>query len=223
MEKIQLKPIQKETTTQDKVYNQIKKAILFGGFSRDEIITEVQMAEKLNTSRTPVRAAIQDLVKEGLLVWIPRKGVTVRKITPEEEEEIFLLRRNIEVQVAKNVLKVMKSPEELTILKKIVSQQEEALKNDDAVKFIELDHAFHITLTQIAKYSIMEQVLQNLHNLTQLMGLKAVKKEGRATNVIKEHNQIIQALIEKDPNLVEQYILEHLDNTKETLLHVGNS
>ncbi|MEH7252556.1 GntR family transcriptional regulator [Neobacillus niacini] len=223
MEEIQLKPIQKETTTQDKVYNQIKKSILFGGFSRDEIFTEVQLAEILNTSRTPVRAAIQDLVKEGLLVWIPRKGVTIRKITVEEEDEIFLLRSTIEVQVVKKVITVMKSPKELQILKIIVSKQEEAVKNDDAVKFIELDHEFHITLTRLANFSIIEQVLQNLHNLTQLMGLRAVKKQGRAQDVIKEHYQIIQALEEQNSDLVEKYILDHLNNTKETLFYVDQT
>ncbi|MCM3766365.1 GntR family transcriptional regulator [Neobacillus niacini] len=223
MEKIQLKPIEKETTTQDKVYTQIKKSILFGGFSSDEIFTEVQLAEILNTSRTPVRAAIQDLVKEGLLVWIPRKGVTIRKITAEEEDEIFLLRSMIEVQVVRNIIKVIKSSKELDVLKAIVANQEKAIKNDDAIKFIELDHEFHISLTRLAHFSIMEQVLQNLHNLTQLMGLKAVTKKGRATDVIQEHYQIIQALEDKNSDLVEKYILDHLHNTKETLLHIDLS
>jgi len=219
MEGVQLKPIKKDKTTQDKVYNQIKRAILFGGFPSDEIFTEIQLADQLNTSRTPVRAAIQDLVKEGLLVWIPRKGVTVRKISPEEEDEIFLLRSTIEVQVVKNLIKVVKSPDQLKILKTIVRAQEEAIKDNDAIKFIELDHEFHIMLTRLANFPIMEQILQNLHNLTQLIGLRAVKKQGRSEDVLKEHEQIIKALEEKNASLAEKYILEHLQNTKETLLN----
>ncbi|MED4203320.1 GntR family transcriptional regulator [Neobacillus mesonae] len=222
MENIQLKPIKKEQTTQDKVYHQMKRAILFGGFPSDEIFTEVQLADQLNTSRTPVRAAIQDLVKEGLLVWIPRKGVTIREITPEEEDEIFLLRSTIEVEVVKNLIKVVKSPKQLEVLKLIVREQEKAIENDDAVKFIELDHEFHITLTRLANFPIMEQVLQNLHNLTQLMGLKAVKKQGRTIHVLKEHEQIIQSMEEGNSDLAVQCILEHLQNTKEALLNNMN-
>ncbi|MFH0067090.1 hypothetical protein [Peribacillus sp. NPDC056705] len=56
-------PIEKERTTQI-VYKQIKKAILFGGITGDEVFTKVQLAEGLNTSRTPVRAAIQDFKKQ---------------------------------------------------------------------------------------------------------------------------------------------------------------
>ncbi|ASS93779.1 hypothetical protein BS1321_07220 [Peribacillus simplex NBRC 15720 = DSM 1321] len=222
MWRIQLKPIEKERTTQDKIYKQIKKAILFGGIASDEIFTEVQLAERLNTSRTPVRAAIQDLVKDGLLVSIPRKGLTVRKITPEEQDEIFLLRSAIEVESVKKLTQEITTPEQLRLLKLILKQQE-ALQNDDAISFIRLDHDFHLSLTRLANFTIIEQVLNNLHNLTQLMGLKAVSKHGRMKNVLMEHNQIIQALEEKNPELASQAILNHLEKTKETLIIVDNS
>lgn len=223
MEGISLKPIKKERTTQDKVYKKIKKAILFGGISPDEIFTEVQLAETLNTSRTPVRAAIQDLVKEGLLVSIPRKGVTVRKITQEEQDEIFLLRSSIEVQVVKKLTEVITSSDQLEILKLLVEQQQEAIQNDDAVSFIELDHEFHLSLTRLANFRIIEEVLHNLHNLTQLMGLKAVRKQGRMKNVIKEHSEIIQAIEARNAELAAAVILTHLDNTKDTLIYLENS
>jgi DNA-binding GntR family transcriptional regulator len=223
MDVVSLKPIKKERTTQDKVYKQIKKAILFGGISQDEIFTEVQLAETLNTSRTPVRAALQDLVKEGLLVSIPRKGVTVRKITQEEQDEIFLLRSSIEVQVVKKLTEVITSPDQLKILRLIVEQQQEALENEDAIRFIELDHEFHLSLTRLANYSIMEEVLKNLHNLTQLMGLKAVRKQGRMKNVIKEHSEIIQSFETRNSELASAVILNHLDNTKDTLNDLANS
>lgn len=223
MDLIQLKPIKKEKTTQDKVYKQLKQAILSGGIPSNEIFTEVQLAQTLDTSRTPVRAAIQDLVKEGLLVSIPRKGLTVRNITPEEQEEIFLLRRTIEVEVVKKLTEVVTSPKQLKGLHLIIEQQEEALEKEDAIKFIELDHEFHLSLTRLAKLSVIEQVLHNLHNLTQLMGLRAVRKSGRMKDVLTEHCQIIQALEEKNPDLASQLVLNHLNNTKETLTDIENS
>lgn len=212
-----LKPIEKDGTTQDKVYKQIKEAILYGGITSEEIFTEVQLAEMLQTSRTPVRAAIQDLVKEGLLVSIPRKGLTVRKITKGEQDEIFLLRSSIEVEVVKKLTEEITSPKQLEILKRIVKQQEIAFQNNDAFRFIDLDQEFHLTLTRLAKFNLMEQVLKNLHNLTRIMGLKAISKQGRIQTVLKEHKQIIEALEKKDPKLVSQVILRHLEKTKETL------
>ncbi|RFU64947.1 GntR family transcriptional regulator [Peribacillus glennii] len=222
MEEIKLKPI-KQLTTQDIVYRQVREAILNGVIGSDEIFTEVQLAGTLNTSRTPVRGALKDLVKEGLLVSIPRKGLTVRKITPEEQDEIFLLRSSIEVEVIKKLLASNISQEQLTVLKTIIQQQEEAMKNDDNIKFIDLDQEFHLALTRLANYTLMEQVLNNLHNLTQLMGLKAVRRIGRMKDVLKEHRQIIKGIEEKDSMSASKYILDHLNNTKETLNDVENS
>ncbi|WP_063232391.1 GntR family transcriptional regulator [Peribacillus simplex] len=162
------------------------------------------------------------MVKDGLLVSIPRKGLTVRKITPEEQDEIFLLRSAIEVESVKKLTQEITTPEQLRLLKLILKQQE-ALQNDDAISFIRLDHDFHLSLTRLANFTIIEQVLNNLHNLTQLMGLKAVSKHGRMKNVLMEHNQIIQALEEKNPELASQAILNHLEKTKETLIIVDNS
>lgn len=223
MEGAKLKPIEKEKTTQDKVYKEIKKAILYGGITSDEIFTEVQLAEKLNTSRTPVRAALQDLIKEGLLVSIPRKGMTVKKLTEDEQKEVFLLRSAIEVEAVKKLIEIITFPEQLKSLKLIVKQQDEALQNDDAIRFIGLDHEFHLSLTKLAKFTIMEQILTNLHNLTQLMGLRAVRQPGRMKSVLVEHQQIIQAIEEKNPDLASKMILNHLEKTKETLMVIDNS
>ncbi|MDQ0219560.1 GntR family transcriptional regulator [Peribacillus cavernae] len=222
MEEIRLKPI-KQLTTQDIVYKQVKEAILNGVIASEEIFTEVQLAETLNTSRTPVRGAIQNLVKEGLLVSIPRKGLTVRKITAEEQDEIFLLRSSIEVEVIKKLSKSHISREQLLPLKVIIQQQEEAMKNDDNITFIDLDQTFHLSLTRLANYTLMEQVLNNLHNLTQLMGLKAVSRKGRMKDVLKEHRQIIQAIEERDSKSASKFILDHLYKTKQTLNDVDNS
>jgi len=216
MEGMKLKPI-KEKTTQDMVYKLVMEAILSGGISNEEIFTEVQLAESLNTSRTPVRGAIQDLVKEGLLVSIPRKGLTVRKITPEEQEEIFLLRSWIEDKAVKKIIKNNISTEQLIFLKDIIQEQEEAMKKDDNIKFIHLDQEFHLSLTRLANYKLMEQVLNNLHNLTQLMGLKAVSRKGRMKDVLMEHQQIIKAIEMKDSTLASKFVLEHIRKTKEAL------
>ncbi|MGG2076105.1 hypothetical protein AB1J28_22625 [Lysinibacillus irui] len=73
MEGAQLKPIEKEKTTQDKVYKEIKKAILYGGITSDEIFTEVQLAEKLNTSRTPGKSCSSRLDKGRLTCFCSKK------------------------------------------------------------------------------------------------------------------------------------------------------
>ncbi|PWA12537.1 GntR family transcriptional regulator [Pueribacillus theae] len=216
MANLDLKPIEKEQTTQEKVYEQIKESILNGKIADDTIFTEVQLAKSLQTSRTPIRAALQDLLNEGLIISVPRKGLTVRKITPEEQDEIFLLRISIETKVIKKVADII-SETQLKALREIYNEQEKAMLSEDVIKFIDLDQEFHISLVKIAGYKLIEQILLNLHNLTKLIGLKALSHQGRMKNVLLEHGEIIASLESKDSELAAQRMKQHLMTTNDTL------
>ncbi|WP_142248005.1 GntR family transcriptional regulator [Alkalihalobacterium alkalinitrilicum] len=217
-----LKPIEKEDTTKDKIYNQVKYAILNGKIDIQDSFTEVQLAASLNTSRTPVRAALQDLVKERLIVSIPRKGFEVREITVDEQKQIFLLRAAMEAEVVKKVAPNIKD-HEIDLLKSINKEQQLAIQNNNSVRFIELDQHFHLNLVRFSGMTIIEEILQNLLNLSQLIGLRAVQKQGRFYDVLKEHENIILSLKKRDPNLAYQEMIQHLQNTNEILLQLDHS
>ncbi|RNB88468.1 GntR family transcriptional regulator [Brevibacillus nitrificans] len=216
MNELNLSPIMKEETTKERVYKEVKAAILSGRISPDEIFTEVKMAETLNTSRTPVRESLQDLLKEGLVISIPRKGLAVRKVTSIEVEQIFLLRKSIESEVIHKLMDRI-TTEQILALEHIYSQQEAAMKNSDEVSFITFDQEFHLSLTRFAKYELIEQILLNLHNLCTLIGLQAVKKKDRMTEVLAEHRKIIDALQKKDPTKAVAAIIDHLTKTRDSL------
>lgn len=216
MNRFNLNPIIKEETTKERVYKEIKSAILTGRILADEIFTEVKLAETLNTSRTPVRESLQDLLKEGLIISIPRKGLKVRKVTKNEMEQIFLLRKSIESEVIQKLASTI-TQQQIVMLTEICAEQEEAMNNGDEVSFISLDQEFHLTLTKLANYELVEQILLNLHNLSTLIGLQAVKKKNRMNEVLQEHRTIIQALSDKDAIQAAASIIDHLANTKSSL------
>jgi DNA-binding GntR family transcriptional regulator len=212
-----LKPIDKLSTTKERAYKEIKHVILNGYISSDEIFTEVKLAELLNTSRTPVREALQELIKEGLIVSIPRKGMIVRKVSESEMEQIFLLRTTIETNVIEKLSGSI-TVEQLKQLKHICKQQEEAMLNNDDIAFIKLDQTFHLVLTKFANYELIEQVLLNLHNLSQLIGLRAIKKSDRMKEVLDEHLSIISSIEQRDSVQSVVAMTNHLNKTKESLI-----
>lgn len=214
-----LKPIEKEVTTRDKIYSQVKHAILNGQISSDENFTEVQLASSLNTSRTPVRAALQDIVNEGLLVSIPRKGFEVRQVSKNEQEQIFLLRIAMESEVLKRTaLQITDS--QIDVLKQIYEEQHRAILSQDRIKFIQLDQRFHLNIIRFSGFVMIEEVLNKLLHLSQLIGLKAVSKEGRFDTVLLEHKNIIESLEQRDPELASKEMTKHLKNTNEILLQM---
>ncbi len=204
-----MQPIVKDETTKDRVYKQLKEAFLRGEISPNDIFTEAKLAELLNTSRTPVREAVLDLLKEGLVVAIPRKGLQVRTLTLIEQEQILLLRRSIEIDVIQKVASNI-TDDQILILKNIADKQFECINSLDNLTFIDLDQRFHLSLVQFLDFNLIEQVLLNLHELTRLVGLKALKKPGRMEEVIEEHKRIIAALETKNTELAGKYMGEHL-------------
>jgi DNA-binding GntR family transcriptional regulator len=206
----------KSKTTKEIVYDEIKNAIFNGSIKGDEVITETILAQSLNTSRTPVREAVGDLLKDGLLVSVPRKGLKVREITPSEKDQIIFLRISIETEGLKRIIPVIK-PSHIQYLNDLIEMQKEAMEKNDRIEFIELDQKFHRKILFFAEQHLLGDILLNLYNLTRLIGHQALAKKGRMEEVIVEHSQIVEALQLMDELQATKLMEQHLLQTKESI------
>ena len=77
----------------DVVFNTLRQAILKGELEPGERLMEIQLAERLGVSRTPIREAIRKLELEGLVLMIPRKGAEVAKISARSLRDVLEVRR----------------------------------------------------------------------------------------------------------------------------------
>ncbi|WP_408009266.1 GntR family transcriptional regulator [Pseudalkalibacillus sp. A8] len=222
MENFKMKPVKKKKTTKEIVYEQIKNAILTGMIPKHEMLTETSLAETLETSRTPIREAVSELLKEGLLVHIPRKGFKVREITESEKDQIIFLRRSIEAEGLRNLATVV-TKEQIQLLREIVNSQEEAMTANNRINYIELDQFFHRKILEFADQNLLEQILKEVYNLTRLIGHTALMKEGRMEEVIREHKEIIDALEAHDASKAKELMIGHLEKTWETVRSVENN
>ena len=80
----------------DVVFNTLRQGILKGELEPGERLMEVQLANRLGVSRTPIREAIRKLELEGLVVMIPRKGAEVAKISEKNLQDVLELRCALE-------------------------------------------------------------------------------------------------------------------------------
>jgi DNA-binding GntR family transcriptional regulator len=215
MSQFSLDPVTK-LTSKEMVYKTISEAIFNGNIKKDEFMTEQQLAEALNTSRTPVREALTALVNEGLLVNIPRKGVVVREISESEKEQIMFLRDVIETEGVR-VLSGNITNDQVQFLEELLVKQKKACYEKNNILFIEFDQSFHQNILNFSKLNLFEEIFHNLYNLKRLLGHKAILKEGRMEEVIEEHEGILLALKEKDPIKGIALVKQHLEHTKDTL------
>ena len=80
----------------DVVFNTLRQAILKGELEPGERLMEIQLAERLGVSRTPIREAIRKLELEGLVLMIPRKGAEVARISEKNLRDVLEVRRSLE-------------------------------------------------------------------------------------------------------------------------------
>ena len=209
MEKFEIKEIKTKTLKDVS----LKEIILNNNFPSEEFITENSLAKKLNVSRTPLREAMQDLVKEDLIEFRPRKGYKVKVHSDKEDDQIFLLRYVIEKEIITPLFQNI-TPEKIELLKGIIEKQKETVANEDGYRFMLIDKQFHREMFLISEYNIFLQSYDLFHNLTILIGSQAIRKKGRMTEVIEEHLEIIKMLEKRDEEGMINAIRNHLKRTK---------
>lgn len=120
----------------------IREAILAGTFRLGEKITDDRLVEQLGVSRTPIRDAMAILAHEGLVVVRPKRGSFVFETSHEDIAAICTYREFLEIQAVRLALAVSREAY-LTELCRIVGDLDDALRQDDAVRYGQLDSEFH--------------------------------------------------------------------------------
>ena len=122
----------------DVVFNTLRQAILRGELKPGERLMEIQLANKLGVSRTPIREAIRKLELEGLVLMIPRKGAEVAEITEKSLRDVLEVRRALEelsVQLACEKI----TKEEIRELERVAKEFQQVVKSSDITEIAEVD------------------------------------------------------------------------------------
>ena len=182
----------------------------------DEIYNEMKIAKNLGISRTPVREALLELSSQGLVTFLPRKGLVVNKFNARDINEIFEIREAIELATVEKICKHA-PPNGLDGLKDILDAQRKAANEDNHPEFVELDREFHVALCRLTDNRRIEAVMQNIRDFMHLMGLRAVAMEGRMAEVIREHEVVLDAIRQGRPMEARVLMDYHLKRSKKAV------
>ena len=169
-----MEKIEKAVTYKDKVYREIKGAIIAQKIISGEVLNERKLAEELGISRTPVREALQMLVNDGWLSVEPWKGAYVNPITEKVLTEVFQVRLALE-NLAIELIVDKISDEELDTISEIIVKQEKLKENYQADEFIRVDREFHMVIAGITENKILIDMLNNLSDMIRRIGVQAVQ------------------------------------------------
>lgn len=195
----------------DVVFNTLRQAILTGEFAPGERLMEIALAERLGVSRTPVREAIRKLELEGLVVMIPRKGAEVARITERD------LRDVLEVRCALEELSAVMACERITAegkesLKDALAQFKKAIVNKDIAEIVEMDVQFHDIIFASTANPRLIQIVNNLREQIYRYRVEYVKDFGYHDVLVKEHEEIVDAIVNNDSAKAQKTMKSHIYN-----------
>ncbi|MEH7112961.1 FadR/GntR family transcriptional regulator [Neobacillus niacini] len=215
----------------EQVADSIKKKIHAGEYEVGERIPgEREMGMELSVSRNTVREAYKILeaygylqVKHGTGVFVASPEHQIQKMTEaffvstEQIKDFFSVRKILEEWTVKWAIE--NSDEEQWIeLEQIVNEANEMVKGKvDYIRLAELDHKFHITLANNSNNVVLIRIMNYLIDLLSESRNKTIQIPGRALQSVQEHTKILQAIKQKNPDLAQHCMKEHLESVERSI------
>lgn len=200
----------------DVVFNTLRQAILKGELAPGERLMEIQLAERLGVSRTPIREAIRKLELEGLVLMIPRKGAEVAKISEKSLRDVLEVRRSLE-ELAIELACQRMTDEETEELEEKQEEFRSAVTKGDAMEIAETDEAYHDIIYKGTNNDRLVQILNNLREQMYRYRLEYIKDEDKRQVLLLEHDNILRAVKQRKVDEAKTAMREHIDNQEITV------
>lgn len=203
----------------DVVFNTLREAILKGELQPGERLMELQLASQLGVSRTPIREAIRMLEQEGLAVTMPRKGAEVAKMTLKDMEDVLEVREALD-DLAVRIASEKISAEQLKRLKKARDRFAESTRTNDVKQIAEADVAFHDVIYDTTDNQKLVTMLNNLREQIYRYRVEYLKNPNNYDMLIREHEDIVNALEAHDKLASQQAMHIHVYNQAQAVKEV---
>lgn len=196
----------------DVVFNILRQAILRGEFKPGERLMEIQLANKLGVSRTPIREAIRKLELEGLVIMIPRKGAEVADITEKSLRDVLEVRKALEelaVQLACEKI----TQEELEELEQAGENFKKVLKRSkDITEVAEADVRFHDVIYMATDNQKLIHLLNKLREQMYRYRVEYLKNPDVHEQLTQEHEEIVYHIKRREKVEATAVTCQHIDN-----------
>jgi DNA-binding GntR family transcriptional regulator len=197
----------------DQVRQELRRALVSGDLRAGVVYSAPALAARFGVSATPVREAMLDLVREGLVEAVRNKGFLVTEMTERELAEFTEVRTLIEVPTVGRVT-VLAAPEQLEALRPAAEETVAAAHDRDLVGYLEADRRFHLGLLALAGNSHLVQVVGDLRRRSRLYGLTGLDKAGVLAASAQEHLELLDLMLTRDADAAQEFMRHHLAHVR---------
>ncbi|MEZ4638025.1 MAG: GntR family transcriptional regulator [Caldilineaceae bacterium] len=203
-------------TLNQQVYTRLQEMIRSGSFRLGEQLDERTLATDLEVSRTPIREAISQLVREGIVEYRPYRAF-IRKFTVKQVNDLFRAGAALEALAVR--LAMPKISQEVDIkLRQILDRVHQALEVNDITAYSDADREFHETLIHLTGNETLIDSLDRLGFKIQMIRTIANRDPHVVERTHQERPRILAALESRDADLAAKLMEEHIDGVRKAVI-----
>lgn len=203
----------RRSSYRERVADALRAALIAGELRPGEVYSAPSLAARFGVSATPVREAMLDLVKEGLVATVPNKGFRVTAVSDKQLDEYTHIRALIEIPTVAALARTADRVS-LEALRPAAREIVSAAAAGDLIAYVEADTRFHLGLLALAGNTHLVEVVADLRGRSRLYGLTALVQAGRLLASAEEHLQLLDALLERDEKAVHAIMTRHLGHVR---------
>jgi DNA-binding GntR family transcriptional regulator len=182
-----------DATMTDKAYALIEELIVTLQLAPGAVLSEVVLANRLSTGRTPVREALQRLSRDGLVNILPRRGVLVSDMDLSAQLRLLEVRRELERLMARGAAK-RATPEERQEFTEIAQGMRLAAEKEDGLAFMRLDQQFNMLIAAASRNEFATRSMGLMHGLSRRFWYQHYKEAADLPLAARLHAEVAEAV-----------------------------
>lgn len=206
----------RRSSLREDVAEALRAALISGELQPGEVYSAPALAESFGVSATPVREAMLEMVREGMVETVRNKDFRVRRPNDAELDELVEVRLLLEVPVMGRVAASYDDAMApvLAELREIAARIEQAAKDGRLVDYIQLDTEFHARFLGLHGNDTLVRTVRDLRARSRLYGLKHLAESGQLADTVREHSEMVDLAERGDAAAIEQVTTRHIGRVR---------
>lgn len=222
---LQFGAISRVDSIREQVSAALRAALISGQLRPGVLYSAPMLGEMFQVSATPVREAMLDLVREGLVEVQRNKGFRVTELSDQQLDQYAQIRLMLEVPTMGVVATMAHKPDvsaRLEALRPAADEMTRMATSGDLVHFIERDTEFHTEFLALAGNSELVRIVRDLRNRSRLYGLEAVARAGTLVRSSEEHGEMIDKALSGNRTDLETLVTKHIGHVRSLWADASN-
>jgi DNA-binding GntR family transcriptional regulator len=209
-----LSPLRVRRNLREEITQTLRAAVISGELRPGVVHSAPHLAAQFGVSATPVREAMLDLAKEGLIDVVRNKGFRVTEPSQKDLDDLSELRALIEVPTVRRIAEAGAAPAVLEELRPLAVEIEDAAARHDLIAHVAADMEFHLRLLALAGNAHLVEHVRSLRAQSRIYGLRSLAERGELVPSAHEHAELLDLVAAGDAEGTERLMRRHIGHVR---------